>query len=227
MRMPPVEEADRVHVHVNSTAQYTDRYVPESENAAGRGCAVRLTRGWTCPARLGARRALTLRGGAGGRVALAQLAEAGRAAAAGDGRPAPPVLLPQGRAAGRDLLGGGDAAGQAGDAPAAAAAGHRHLGRPGLLRGRRESERGGGSSAATKHGNSEKRTASPMILCESCRCPGQIGSLEPILLMSHLTRALITLLFHLTHKSPREEQLKRIQSRACAHLGLTVPRNTK
>lgn len=67
-------------------------------------------------------------------LALAQLAETGGTAAAGDGGPAPAVLLlPQSGAAHRDTLGTGDAAGQAGDASSAAAAGHRHLGRAWLL----------------------------------------------------------------------------------------------
>lgn len=68
-------------------------------------------------------------GGAGARVALCQLADAGSAAAAGDGGPTPAaLLLPQAGTAGRDPLGAGDAAGQAGDA-----AGHRHLGWARLL----------------------------------------------------------------------------------------------
>lgn len=69
-------------------------------------------------------------------LALAQLADAGRAAAAGDGGPAPArLLLPQGGAARGHPLGAGDAAGQARDAAPRAAARHRHLGRAGLLDG--------------------------------------------------------------------------------------------
>lgn len=68
-------------------------------------------------------------------LALAQLAETGGTAAAGDGGPAPAaLLLPQSGTAHRDALGTGDAAGQAGDASsAAAAAGHCHLSGAGLL----------------------------------------------------------------------------------------------
>lgn len=66
-------------------------------------------------------------------MALGQLAETGGAAAAGDGGcPAPPLLLPQGGAAGRHPLCTGYTAGQAGDT--APATGHCHLGWAGLLR---------------------------------------------------------------------------------------------
>lgn len=81
-----------------------------------------------------------LRGAAGVWLTLAQLADAGGAAAAGNGGPAPAaLLLPQGGAAHWHSLCPGDAAGQAGDASsttagtAGAAAGHRHLGRARLL----------------------------------------------------------------------------------------------
>ncbi len=68
-------------------------------------------------------------------LALAELADAGGTAAAGDGGPAPAaLLLPQSGAAHRDSLSAGNAAGQAGDATsAAAAAGHSHFGRARLL----------------------------------------------------------------------------------------------
>lgn len=86
------------------------------------------------------RRAVTvLSGDAGVRPALAQLADAGGAAAAGDGRPAPAVLLlPQGGAAHRHALGAGEAR-----EASSGAAGHRHLGRAGLL-GAGLGRRGGG-----------------------------------------------------------------------------------
>ena len=67
-------------------------------------------------------------------LALAQLADAGGTAAAGDGGPAPAaLLLPQGGTAHRDTLGTGYTAGQAWDAASTAAAGHRYLSRPRLL----------------------------------------------------------------------------------------------
>ena len=72
----------------------------------------------------------------GVRLALAQLAETGGTAAAGDGGPAPAaLLLPQCCTAHWDALGTGNAAGQARDAAAAAAAaaGHCHLGWAWLL----------------------------------------------------------------------------------------------
>lgn len=69
-------------------------------------------------------------------LALAQLANTGGTAAAGDGGPAPAaLLLPQSGAAHRDTLSAGNAAGQARDASSAAAAGHRYLGRARLLGG--------------------------------------------------------------------------------------------
>lgn len=69
-------------------------------------------------------------------MALAQLADAGGTAAAGDSGPAPAcLLLPQCGAACWDALSTGDAAGQAGDAPSTAAARHRDLGGAGLLDG--------------------------------------------------------------------------------------------
>lgn len=69
-------------------------------------------------------------------MALAQLAETGGTAAAGDGGPTPAaLLLPQRGTAHRDTLSTGNTAGQARDAAAAAAAaaGHRHLGGARLL----------------------------------------------------------------------------------------------
>lgn len=67
-------------------------------------------------------------------MALAQLAETGGTAAAGDGGPAPAaLLLPQSGAAHRNTLSTGDTAGQARDAASTAAAGHCHLGRARLL----------------------------------------------------------------------------------------------
>lgn len=70
-------------------------------------------------------------------MALAQLAETGGTAAAGDGGSAPAaLLLPQGGTAHRDTLSAGDTAGQAWYAASAAAASHCHLGRTGLLGGR-------------------------------------------------------------------------------------------
>lgn len=79
--------------------------------------------------------AIVLSSDSGVWLALAQLAETGGTAAAGDGGPAPAaLLLPQSGTAHRDALGTGDAAGQAGDASsAAAAAGHCHLSGAGLL----------------------------------------------------------------------------------------------
>ena len=69
-------------------------------------------------------------------MALSQLADTGGTAAAGNGGPAPAaLLLPQSGAAHRDTLSTSDTAGQARDASSAAAAGHRHLGRAGLLGG--------------------------------------------------------------------------------------------
>lgn len=67
-------------------------------------------------------------------LALAQLADTGGTAAAGDGGPAPAaLLLPQSGTAHRDTLSTGNTAGQARDASSAAAAGHCHLGRARLL----------------------------------------------------------------------------------------------
>lgn len=61
---------------------------------------------------------------------MAQLAETGGTAAAGDGGPAPAGLfLPQSGAGHRHPLGAGDTAGQAWDAAPAAAAGHCYLSR--------------------------------------------------------------------------------------------------
>lgn len=78
--------------------------------------------------------AIVLSSDSGVWLALAQLAETGGTAAAGDGGPAPAaLLLPQSGTAHWDTLGAGDAAGQAGDASSAAAAGHRHLSRARLL----------------------------------------------------------------------------------------------
>lgn len=65
-------------------------------------------------------------------MALAQLADTGGTAAAGDGGPAPAaLLLPQSGSAHRDALGTGDTARQARNA--SSTAGHSHLGRAGLL----------------------------------------------------------------------------------------------
>lgn len=67
-------------------------------------------------------------------MALAQLAETGGTAAAGDGGPAPAALfLPQSGAAHRDTLRAGNTAGQAWDTASTAAAGHRYLSRARLL----------------------------------------------------------------------------------------------
>lgn len=68
-------------------------------------------------------------------LTVAQLAETGGTAAAGDGGPAPAGLfLPQSGAAHWHPLGAGNTAGQAWDAaPAAAAAGHCYLSWAGLL----------------------------------------------------------------------------------------------
>lgn len=83
-------------------------------------------------------------------MALGQLAETGGAAAAGDGGcPAPPLLLPQGGAAGRHPLCTGYTAGQAGDT--APATGHCHLGWAGLLGGR-----GGGWERGNENGRRER-----------------------------------------------------------------------
>lgn len=65
---------------------------------------------------------------------MAQLAETGGTAAAGDGGPAPAGLfLPQSGAAHWHPLGAGNTAGQAWDAAPAAAAGHCYLSWAGLL----------------------------------------------------------------------------------------------
>lgn len=70
------------------------------------------------------------------RLALAQLADTGRTTTAGDGGPAPAVLLlPQRGTADWYTLSIGNAAGQARDASSTAAAGQCHLGRTGLLSG--------------------------------------------------------------------------------------------
>lgn len=75
-----------------------------------------------------------LRSDTGVWLTLAQLAETGGTAAAGDGGPAPAGLfLPQSRAAHRDALGTGNTAGQARDAASTAAAGYCYLSRAGLL----------------------------------------------------------------------------------------------
>lgn len=67
-------------------------------------------------------------------LTVAQLAETGGTAAAGDGGPAPAGLfLPQSGTAHWHPLGAGDTAGQAWDAAPAAAAGHCYLSRAGLL----------------------------------------------------------------------------------------------
>lgn len=67
-------------------------------------------------------------------LTVAQLAETGGTAAAGDGGPAPAGLfLPQSGAGHRHPLGAGDTAGQAWDAAPAAAAGHCYLSRARLL----------------------------------------------------------------------------------------------
>lgn len=77
-----------------------------------------------------------LSGDTGVWLALAQLAETGGTAAAGDGGPAPAaLLLPQGGTAHRDTLSAGDAAGQTRNAASTAAAGHCHLGGARLLGG--------------------------------------------------------------------------------------------
>lgn len=69
-------------------------------------------------------------------LALAQLADTGGTAAAGDGGPAPAaLLLPQSGTAHRDTFSAGDAAGKARDASSTAAARHCHLGRARLLGG--------------------------------------------------------------------------------------------
>ena len=67
-------------------------------------------------------------------LTLAQLADTGSTAAAGDGGPAPAaLLLPQGGTAHWDSLSTGDTAGYAGDA--SSTAGHCHLGGARLLNG--------------------------------------------------------------------------------------------
>lgn len=67
-------------------------------------------------------------------MTLAQLADTGSTAAAGDGGPAPAaLLLPQGGTAHWDSLSTGDTAGYAGDA--SSTAGHCHLGGARLLNG--------------------------------------------------------------------------------------------
>lgn len=77
-----------------------------------------------------------MRGVPGVWLALAQLANAGGTATAGDGGPAPPgLLLPQRGPAHRDTLSTGYTAGQARNT--APTAGHRHLGRAWLLLSRR------------------------------------------------------------------------------------------
>lgn len=69
-------------------------------------------------------------------LALAQLADAGGTATAGDGGPAPAaLLLPQRGTAHRHTLSTGNTAGQARDASSTAAASHRHLGRARFLSG--------------------------------------------------------------------------------------------